>query len=270
MQVVDLQEQRRPLYFACLEDWNPEMGEAGDHKARWYAKMASRGLGVKLALDDRGEVGGMIQYGPVEYAAVEGRDLYFVYCVWVHGHRAGRGDFQGRGMGRALLEAAEADARARGAKGLVTWGLALPVWMRASWFRKRGYRKVDRLGLQVLLWKRFTPDAVPPRLMRPRRLPEPVPGKVAVTALVNGWCPGLNLAFERARRAAADLGDDVVFRAVDTSERDAMVDWGMSDALFVDGKPVRTGPPPSYRRIRSVIERRLRRLWRRRAERPLA
>ena len=32
-----------------------------------------------------------------------------------------------------------------------------------------------------------------------------------VTACMNGWCPGQNIAFERAQRVAAELGDDVLF-----------------------------------------------------------
>jgi hypothetical protein len=66
----------------------------------------------------------------------------------------------------------------------------------------------------------------------------------------------MNLAVERARRAATELGDQVVYREIDTSERNAVATWGFSDALFVDGKPVRTGPPPSYEKIRSIIARR--------------
>jgi len=47
---------------------------------------------------------------------------------------------QGRGIGSALLEAAENDARELGAKGMAAWGLWLPFWMKASWFKKHGYK----------------------------------------------------------------------------------------------------------------------------------
>jgi hypothetical protein len=68
------------------------------------------------------------------------------------------------------------------------------------------------------------------------------------------------MTFERAKRAAAELGDRVVFRAVDTSDRTAFREWGEADALFVDGKALRAGPPPSYRKIREKIEKRLKKL----------
>jgi len=260
MTIVPLAPEHEGLFCACLEDWSDEMKEAGDHKARWLEGMRSRGLRVKLALDDRGQVGGMIQYVPIEEAFVEGHGLYFIQCIWVHGHKQGRGNFQKKGMGTALLEAAEKDARELGAAGMGAWGMALPVFMRASWFRKHGYLKADSLGLQVLLWKPFVKDAEPPRWIRNRKRPEPVPGKVAVTALVNGWCPGMNMAFERAKRAAADFGDRVEFRAVATSDRETFKEWGEADAIFIDGKGVRMGPPPSYDKIRKAIAKRIKKL----------
>ena len=105
----------------------------------------------------------MIQYGPIEHSIVDGAGLYFVYCIHVHGYKQGRGNFQRHGMGTALLAAAEEDARALGAKGMAAWGVWLPFWMKASWFKKHGYRKADRQGISVLLWKPFTDDAKPPR-----------------------------------------------------------------------------------------------------------
>jgi len=262
VRVVDLTPEHEPLYFVCLEDFpGADVGGAGDHKARWYAKMRDRGLRVKLALDEEGRVGGMIQVVPIEQAPALGRDLAFVLCIWVHGHDEGRGNFQGRGMGSALLEAAEADARARGAKGMAAWGLALPFWMKASWFRKHGYRVADRRGISALVWKPFEAGAERPRwLPRDGKRPEPVPGKVAVTGCLNGWCPGQNLAFERARRAAAPFGDRVAVQLVDTSDRATLLEWGECDALFVDGKRVRTGPPPTEEKLTRLIRRRVERL----------
>lgn len=261
MRVVDLAPEHEQLFFRCLEDWNPETETAAPHRACWYAAFVQRGLRVKLALDDAGEPGGMIQYLPIEHAPALGHDLYFVHCIWVHGHPEGRGDFRGHGMGTALLEAAEADARALGAKGMAAWGLALPFWMRASWFKSHGYRKADRNGLAALVWKPFVEGAEAPRwLPASHKRPELVNGKVVVTACSSGWCLGQAMALERAKSVAAELGDDVVFQLVDTKDRATLLEWGESDALFVDGKRVVTGPPPSRDKLRRVIGRRVRRL----------
>ena len=260
MKIADIGDEHLDSYLVCLEDWSEEMKEAGDHKRAWYERAKRDGLRVKLAVDDAGTVGGMIQYGPIESSFAAGEKLHFIYCIWVHGYKEGRGDFRGRGMGKALLRAAEEDAQARGARGMAAWGLSLPVWMKASWFRKQGYVRADKESLRVLLWKPFTDDAIAPKWIRQRKTPQRTPGRVTVTSLRNGWCPAQNLVCERAKRAAGSLGDRVVFESIDTSDRETFLEWGISDGLFIDGREVRTGPPPSYEKLTGRIEKRLKRL----------
>ena len=260
MKIVDLDPEHEEIYCQCLEEWSDEIREAGNHKRDWYAKAKNQGLRVKLALDENGAVGGMIQYLPIEHSPAAGVGLYFVLCVWVHGHKQGRGNFQKKGMGTALLQAAEVDARARGAKGMVVWGVIMPFWMKASWFRKHGYRKADRQGMMALLFKPFTADAKPPVWIKAKKKPAPEMGKVVVTGFLNGWCPAMSMVHERARRAAAELGPKVEFRTIRTDDPAAFLEWGMTDALFIDGKEVRNGPPPKYEKIKRKIEKQVKKL----------
>lgn len=254
MQVVDVDEKTKPLFCLCLEDWSDEAKEAGERRCRWVDRFHARGLRAKLALDDAGTPGGMIQYLPIEESTVDGTGLYFIPCIWVHGHKQGRGDYQGRGMGRALLAAAEEDARALGAQGMAAWGMWLPFWMKASWFRRHGYRSVDREGIASLLWKPFAAEAQPPRwFRRTTKQLEMTPGRANVTCFVNGWCTAGNLTAERARRVSSEFGDRVVFREIDTSEHRTVAEWGLADALFLDGRRLMMGPPPSAERLRKII-----------------
>ncbi len=260
MQIIDLTENHLPIYFCCLEDWSEEMKEAGDHKQQWFGKMKDKGLRVKLAVDDD-KVCGMIQYIPIEYSNAEGKDLYFINCVWVHGYKnRGIGNYQKKGIGKSLLKAAEDDAQSRNAKGVAAWGISLPFWMKASWFRKQGYVKVDKVGPGVLLWKPFAEDAAPPKWIKEKKRPKKSGGKVSVTAFMNGWCPAQNLVFERAKRAVSEYGPEVEFQAIQTCDRDLFLEWGIADGLFIDGKQIRTGPPPSYKKIRKEIEKRVKKL----------
>ena len=246
--------------MVCLEDWSDEMKEAGSRKEIWYNKIRDKGLRVKLALDDKKEVGGMIQYIPIEHTFVNGKDLYFIHCIWVHGHKGGRGNFQKKGMGKVLLAAAEEDAKKRGAKGMAAWGITLLFWMKASWFKKHGYKKADKDSVAVLLWKPFTEDAVPPKWIKQKKKPKTTPGKVTVTSFVNGWCPAQNLVYERAKRASGEFGDKVLFKEIDTFDRDVLQEWGITDALYIDKKQVRTGPPPSYEKIKKQIAKKVKKL----------
>jgi N-acetylglutamate synthase-like GNAT family acetyltransferase len=244
----------------CLEDWSDEMKEAGDHKELWYNKMKDKGLGVKIAVTEEDKVVGMIQYIPLEYSTAEGDNLYFINCIWVHGYKEGVGNFQKKGIGKRLIKAAEEDVRSKGAKGLVAWGLSIPVFMRASWFKKQGYVKVDKQSISVLLWKPFSSDVIPPKMIKQKKKPKKIPGKVSVTAFINGWCPAQNLVFERAKRAASEFGDKVAFTEIDTFNRETFLEWGIADALFIDGKEIITGPPPSYEDIKKKIAKRVKKL----------
>lgn len=128
MKIIDLTKEHKQLYFECLEDWSHEIKEGSSRKANWYEKIKDKGLGVKLAKDDQDKIGGMIQYIPIEHSPAQGEDLYFISCIWVHGYKKGRGNFQKKGMGKALLKAAEEDVQNRGSKGLAAWGVSMPFF----------------------------------------------------------------------------------------------------------------------------------------------
>ncbi len=206
MKIVDLTEDKKDLFCLCLEDWSEEAKEAGPKRRQWLERSEKLGLRAKLALDDNGVEGGMIQYGPIEHSFVDGAGLYFIYCIHVHGHKQGRGNFQRRGMGKALLRAAEEDARAARRLGMAAWGVWLPFWMKASWFKKHGYRKADRQGISVLLWKPFADEAQPPRWFpKVDKRPEPDPRQGERhrlhERLVPGAEPGLRAGQARRGRA---------------------------------------------------------------------
>jgi len=257
MKIVDINPETENHYLCCLEEWSDDMKEAGDQKQKWYNKMKEKGLKIKYALDENNVIGGMIQYIPIELSMFEGKDLYVILCIWVHGHKQGRGDFRKRGMGKALLMAAEEDARQLGTNGLVTWGLMIPVFMRASWFKKQGYRVADKSGIMRLMWKPFNENAVTPHFRNPVKKPGKGNDKVNLTLFRNGWCQSMNITCERAKRAALDFPGKIEINEFDTTDRNILNEWGISDSVYIDGKEIPTGPPISYEKIRRRIEKRV-------------
>ena len=257
-EIVDVDESSKSSYCMCFDDWSDDIKDAGDNKECWYEKMKDRGLGVKLVKDTDGTLCGHVQYVPAEYAPMTGTGYYFIYCVWVHGHKQGIGDRRGAGMGTALLKAAEEDIRSRGAAGVAAWGITMPFWMKASWYKKHGYRIVQKDGMRCLMWKPFTDDAVPPSWYKQEKDPEICSGKkLLVTSFVNGICPVMNLAYERAKEVCDEFADQVEFNEVRTDEPAVMKEWGISDMLFIGKKQVELGPPVSKQKIRKVIRKQL-------------
>jgi len=258
VKIIDLTEKHLPTFIACLKDWCDEQKQGGDHKAKWWRRMKDNGLRVKLAQDDDGAIVGMIQYVPIEHSAAEGRDLYHVQCIWVHGYDEGIGNRTGRGAGRLLLKAAEDDARELGAKGMAAWGMDFPDWFPVSWYTHNGYTETDKRGHAVLAWKPFADDAVPPKWITPTgKAPELTPGKVTVTVLLYPWCQDACVVVEQARRAAESFGGDVVFNVIDTTDRDTLREWGIENALFIDEEQVPDGPAPGEEAIKTVIRKKL-------------
>lgn len=255
MKIVDLTKAYEPLYFVCLEDWAEDMKDAGCHKETWYNNMKQKGLCVKLALDDAEQAVGMIEYFPIEYSIADGHDLFFINCIWVHGHKQGIGNQQKHGYGGALLAAAEDDAKISGAKGIAAHGLTLPFWIPASFYKKHGYKTVDRNGMMRLMFKPFTPDAQPPVLIRQRKKPEANanPGKVTVTYFLTGSCPACSMVCERAKRAAEEFGDQVVFQIINTFDREIYLEWGTQNELYIEDQAVSSGPPLTYDKIKKLI-----------------
>lgn len=251
--ITDLTEAHRGAFCACLVPGEQAMLEAGDLKAQWLGRRGKGDFGAKLAVSPEGVPIGMIQYIAAEGSQIEGPGLWFVFCVWVPpAKRNPGGALRRQGIGAALLRAAEEDVRARGAAGLAAWGTTIPVFMRSSFFKRRGYLKADRLGIQELVWKPFVKEAQAPRWRvagRDAASPKSAGlanGPVAVQASVNGICPAMNAVHLRFRRAAAELGAAV---ALETRENAA------ADGILIDGKEFPLGPPPSYERILKTLKR---------------
>ncbi|MDC7233770.1 MAG: GNAT family N-acetyltransferase [Spirochaetales bacterium] len=260
--IETLNDRNREAYCCCLEEWSDEIREAGDLKSRWVEKMKDRGLGVQIARNRDGESVGMIQYIPSEYSPVEGEGTYHIHCCWVHAYKGkGVGDWRKKGIGKALLEAAEEDIRNRGGKGVSAWGLSIPVWMKASWYRKQGYTAVDSNGAARLMWKAFCDDALPPVWRQPAQdLGVSSRNKVRVISYINGICPAANIGHERMRRILEEFEGSAEYSAIDNTEPEDIRNRGVTDALFIGRKSIPLGPPPKEKRLKRTLVKELRKL----------
>jgi len=256
-EIIDLTEGHLPDFCGCLTPDDAVMKEAGTIKAEWCRKKSGDVFGAKLARLPGGELAGMIQYVRADESPARGKDFFFVHCIWIPpAKRNSAGAQRKKGMGKALLKAAEEEVKGMGAAGLAVWGTPLPFFMKSSWFKKQGYRPVDKSGMQQLLWKPFTPEAEPPAWRKPVP-PDPIsftPGKVTVTRFINGICPAMNAIHHRFERAARELGDRVEVNTIDTSDPLFLQRWEQTDAIYINEKEFPMGPPPSYKKILKALK----------------
>ena len=158
---------------------------------------------------------------------------------------------------RQKLRASEVDMRARRARGVAAWGLMFREWMNVPWFEGQGYSRVDVQGVMGLAFKAFDPDVDDPRWLQEVKRPEPIPGKVRVSSFVIGWCTSGNLNHEWARRAARELGEDVVFETFDTSDPGVVAEWGITTGIYVDGERYPVDGSETYEGFRDFIRSRM-------------
>lgn len=244
MELVDVTQKTEETFFRCLHDEIPVIEEVIALRRRWYDQHRMLGLKAKVLLREDGAVVGLCQYIPIEHSHLIGEDLIAILCIWVHGFDHLVGNQQGKGYGRFILNSIEEDARTLGAKGVAAWGMNFPYWNPVSFYERMGYERADICDPVVLVWKSFTSDAKAPSLMRPNRTPDKKPDKTTVTVFFNSWCPGGCEPCVTAREAVAGLENIAVYSEVDTSDRAAMLSWGIENAVYLDDTPFRPFAPP--------------------------
>ena len=245
MKLCDLTAETEGTFFRCLHDEAPDDPRVAETRRRWYAKFRPLGLRAKVLIEETGEVVGLCQYLPIEHSGFIGEGLMAILCMWVHGYEHHVGNRQGRGLGRFMLEAIEADARAAGCRGVAAWGKDFPYWNPVSFYEHMGYERSDQDGTNVLVFKAFDSDARPPKLPRLNRSMPAGDEKVNITMFLNGWCGGGIGCCVQAREAAEVLGEMVHYEEIDTSDPATMQQCGaVFDWLCLDGEPYYPDSPP--------------------------
>jgi GNAT superfamily N-acetyltransferase len=233
-------------------DESEETDGCARRRAALLRDLVGKGGCVKVALLGREHVG--FAHGvPIEHSSWGpiGENLMVVPCLYV----TKRGS--GHGIGRALMESIESDARAMGFLGTTTMGFRdLPgaEWfMPVSFFEHVGYAAVDNQGRYVLLWKPLSKGAEKPRFLEPRYAHRPVEGRVVVDLFWNGFCQTSGVEAQRVREVCAEFGDRVVLREVCAEDHDVLLSCGIPRAIYVNGREIGWGYEAPREGIRQAI-----------------
>ena len=261
MRVIDLADEHQGLFAVCLEDWSPT---AGSRAGAGLLGGAVPGAGpAGQAGRRRGRDGGGHDPVPAHRAVADPRGGPLLHSLYL-GARPPAGPRRLPGQGDGAGSARRRRGGCPGAWGAGDGGLG------AGAAHLDAGLVVPRAGLPQ---GRAAGDVHP-------RVEAVLPGGEATELAPCGEAPSGSGAGEGERRgvqcgvvhggeshhgpraggAAAEFGDQVAYREIDTSERTEAVAWGRTDAVFIDGRQLRTGPPPSYEKMRKAIARRVRRL----------
>ena len=214
-----------------------EIDRCGGRRLAWLRSAHAEGLRVFVASVE-GKLVGFVYVLPIEVSpwGPLGKDLLVVPCLWV------LPDEQKQGAGRALMEAAEAEACRQGAKGIVTTGHYHDFrFMPASFFEKLGYKVARREGKTALLWKRFDESAEPPAFLERTYDFVPVPGKVVIDLFHTTFCQTSDVEAQRVREVAADFGNSVVLNEYPAEDRETRQRYQLPRGIFINGEEIGWG-----------------------------
>ena len=204
-------------------------------KEWWRYHHAYLGLRTLVAYEGPRPVG-HIEYMPIEHAPrpVAGHNLAFINCLHVSPHA------RGRGVGSGLVEAAERQVRDHtdGMAVLASWsGPSLP----AHFFIETGFQPVGSRQGEALLNKPFR-RASSPHFLPVRFLPRTSEGRIPVDFFHCPQCPYSGWVLHKLQREGQLDAPDVDLRLYDTGDRQAVEMWGVSNRVYIDGRPIGSVP----------------------------
>ncbi|NWG10160.1 hypothetical protein HXY33_00150 [Candidatus Bathyarchaeota archaeon] len=243
----------------CVDPWMPPtwrkaMAPAMDVRKEWLTAMMHKGLKVLVAIEKAEALNprsmrsrkirelmvndeipqGLIEYVPIEFALepVRGRNSLFINCVWVLPR------FWHKRIAESLLTKFIADARAYGGASVLAyegdkWFGFFP-YMPVSFFKKYGFREVDRDQTRVLLHLDLS-ACEPPELIRSKAKVAAKGDRLVLDAFYNSQCPWSRWMVDKIKRHTKKYG--AIVNEINTDDRRVIEKRGISRGVYINGKP---------------------------------
>lgn len=236
--------------------WREIMEPCMVKRCEWIKAMMKKGLQISVALSKPKAVAGslesgigkvktktvqgsiakgLIEYVPIEFACepVKGEGGLFINCVWIVP------PLWHQGAGKALLERCVKKARAYGGVSVLAyegdkWFGFFP-YMPTSFFKKFGFKEVDRDGSRVLLHLDLGGNQKP-KLIRAKVVRAKKSDKLTVDVFYSSRCPWSGWMVDKVTRGMKKY--HAIVNAINTDDRKVIEEYGMSRGVSVNGKPV--------------------------------
>jgi len=165
-------------------------------------------------------------------------------------------------VGKALLTAAEEEARCQGRNWVVTIGYYHDFWfIPATFFEANGFSKCggarqgyyDSRSRAAVLWRAFDGHGKAPVLLKPKYEFKPIPGKIVIDLFWNVFCQTSNIEAQRVSEVAAEFGDSVALNEYSADDRPVLLNHQIARGIFVNGHEICWGHEAPRDGIREAI-----------------
>ena len=250
------------------------MEDGMDNRISWIKKMMSKGLEILVALEKpkqekihykwvgkmlhsdlavHGQVPmGLLEYIPIEYALepIEGKNLLFINCMWI------LPPFWITGVGKALIESFIERAKQYGGASVIAyeedkWFGTSIEYMPSSFFKKFGFKEVDRDGSRILFFLDLG-TSKQPKFILPRLKGFTNSKKLDLTIFINSQCPWSKYMINTVKKEVEKYSN-VNFNIVNTDDRELIENLGISRGVCLNGKPI-FNRMASWEEIKTYIE----------------
>ncbi|MFX0090333.1 MAG: GNAT family N-acetyltransferase [Candidatus Hodarchaeota archaeon] len=268
-------EELEFVELICLDPsiwskWREEMNPCMERRKLWLKKMMKKGLEILIAFEDprialeslkgknrkfhsmvlNGKFPmGLIEYLPIEYAVepVIGEKSYFLNCLWVIP------PFWKKGIGKNLVNAAIENTQSIGGMTVLAyegdqWFGWFPM-MPSEFFKKFGFKEVDRDGSRILLYNNLG-SGTTPKFIQPKKRDIKTQTGTLVEALFNDQCPWSYWLVTRIQKYMKRKHTTI--KLINTGDRKIIKEYGLSRGVCINGIPI-VKKMASWKEIQSII-----------------
>ncbi|MFX1593666.1 MAG: GNAT family N-acetyltransferase [Promethearchaeota archaeon] len=235
------------------------MEDGMDERIYWIKEMMQKGLEILVALEKprkekihykwvgkmlhsdltiHGRVPmGLLEYIPIEHALepVKGNNCLFINCMWI------LPPFWLNGVGKALLKSFLEKAKQYGGASVIAyegdrWFGTSIRYMPSSFFKKFGFKEVDRDGSRVLLFLDLGSSSTP-KFIFPELKDQYKSQKLNLEILYNSQCPWSKYMINTIKNNI-EKNFNINLNIINTDDRIVIEKLGISRGVFLNGKPI--------------------------------
>ena len=238
IRVVDADDEHSRYVSLCthIDEKGPVRMRAADMRLQWLKNQAKLGgMKTKVAIDENGKPLGFIHIVPIESpsSGMIGRDLMVIPCLTIN-YQLVYKRVHGTGVGKALVQACEQEAGKKDFKGLAIYAYSGDFWFMPSvFFQKLGFEKVPSASnIWVKKWAKIGDPTEP--IVHYEYIP--VSGKVVIDFFWSPYCLTVCVEVTNIREVASEFDERVVLREYRTDDPEIFARYGITRAIYINGK----------------------------------